>query len=155
MGEPDDNTIDVSPLTMVRIIWGFGLLGLVTITAVVSVVFAGDPDQALVSDSWVPLVVASGLLAVMVPAAYFVRNQIYKSHWEGDAVTPEGYLRGNFVFMAMLELPVLAGVAAIFLTASVWPTVVPVVAAAGAGLANFPTGEPMNPAAPRLGVGEK
>ncbi|MGB0768773.1 MAG: hypothetical protein ACPGYV_13815 [Phycisphaeraceae bacterium] len=78
------------------------------------------------------------------------RNQAYKAHWKGDAITPRGYVQGNTHFFAALTF----GAIALFVLSITggWPA--PTFAAApviiGLLIFNFPNGKPMLPAPPRL-----
>lgn len=92
---------------------------------------------------------------VLVPLAYFVRNQTYKSHWRGDAVSPTGYEKGNVNLFLILEVPCILGFLAYELTADPADLVLPLTVTAVFLLVNFPTGKPMRPTAPRLGVSER
>ncbi|MEM6853380.1 MAG: hypothetical protein AAF593_03125 [Planctomycetota bacterium] len=154
----EDNT--AQPLITIRIIWGAILMGLIFISAVMVVLTLDQsPEEAtpaLDSDGLpVVTIAAAGLLIAAVPAAYFLRNQIYKKHWSGDAVEPEGYVTANILFLALIEAPAVVAAIGIVVHGSVFPQVIPLVIAAGIILANFPTGGPMRSQAPRLGVSER
>ena len=148
------------PLTTIRIIWGAILMGLIVISSVMVVVTLSEsPDEATpaLDENGLPVVTiaAAALLIAAVPAAYFLRNQIYKKHWSGDAVEPEGYVTGNVLFLALIEGPAVVAAIGIVVHGSVFPQVIPLVIAAGIILANFPTGGPMRSQLPRLGVSER
>lgn len=42
--------------------------------------------------------------AALAMLGMFARNQAYKSGWQGEIVTPAGYLRGNLYFFAALAV---------------------------------------------------
>ena len=42
--------------------------------------------------------------AALAMLGMFARNQAYKSGWQGDLVTPAGYVRGNLYFFAALVI---------------------------------------------------
>jgi hypothetical protein len=97
----------------------------------------------------VAVVAAAGV--VLIPLAYFIRNQIYKKHWVGQAVTPAGYFNANIIFHAILDAMVMVSVFGGFLIQQAEPVF------AGAGMAllahliNFPDGRPMQSQPPRVG----
>ncbi|XAL98524.1 50S ribosome-binding GTPase [Phycisphaeraceae bacterium D3-23] len=45
-----------------------------------------------------------GFAAALAMLGMFARNQAYKSSWQGDIVTPAGYVRGNLYFFAALVI---------------------------------------------------
>ncbi len=84
------------------------------------------------------LLMISGAMALtMAPLGLFLRGQIFKRHWKGSIVTPEGYIAGCLVAWACCEgvaftalmfvlisgswLPAGPGVAAWTLHLLLWP----------------------------------
>ncbi|MEM8736960.1 MAG: hypothetical protein AAGG38_00585 [Planctomycetota bacterium] len=126
---------------------------LIAVALILAPTPADDPDAA-------PVFSASALagfitVALTVPLAYFLRNQVYKSQWQAHAVTPRGYLTGNLVFLGLLETSgAIASATAIF-EQRAWPNLIPALVVLALFLANFPHGRPLDPAPPRLGVSEK
>lgn len=120
---------------------------------------AADPGWA--QERWLEIctvvlywLAIAGWLA-LVPLAYFIRNQIYKAHWRGDAVSPAGYEQANVNLFLILEIPCILGYLAYELTAVTTDLVLPLAVTAVFLLLNFPSGKPMHPTSPRLGVPEK
>lgn len=87
---------------------------------------------------------------VAVAAGLFTRNQVYKAHWQGEVVTPKGYLKANTIFFAAVT----AGALVLFLLSIINRYPAPTFAAApiviGLLALNFPSGKPMRPAPPRI-----
>ncbi|MEM1109804.1 MAG: hypothetical protein AAGH99_14050 [Planctomycetota bacterium] len=154
-----DTAENVNPLMTIRVIWAAILMGLITVAGIMAVIAGGDSSEepAVGGAEGLPIVtlLSAGLLLIAIPMAYFLRNQTYKKNWAGDAVTPSGYITGNILFVAFLEAPGIVSAIAMVVHGGVFPHVLPMIVAAGIILANFPTGRPMNPAEPRLGVSEK
>lgn len=94
-------------------------------------------------------------LLILVPIAYFVRNQIYKKHWHADAVSPRGYFLGNVVFLGLIDLPAMLSAMSLFMGARPWPALLPWGLVVSVILLNWPSGRPMLPVEPRLGVAER
>ncbi|MBB6428920.1 hypothetical protein [Algisphaera agarilytica] len=94
-------------------------------------------------------------LVLVVPIAYFIRNQIYKAHWRQDAVSDEGYVQANLIFFALLELPAILGFVSAFIEGRLLPGALPMAVVLGLLLLNYPHGRPKLDASPRLGVPEK
>jgi hypothetical protein len=91
----------------------------------------------------VGLLVGTGVVALI---GYFARMQIYKRHWQGEAVAPKGYVSGNIVLMALLELPMMVTLMMlIFMPEQVKVLLVPGALVMLLLLVNFPTGKPMRP----------
>ena len=84
------------------------------------------------------------MLVTSVPVGYFIRGQIYKKNWEGDVVTPKGYMMGNIVLLAMCEAVSLCGLVATMIGHVVW-FAVPSLLAMAVQVVNFPLGGPMEP----------
>ncbi len=108
--------------------------------------------------SWMPwlregrlYVWAGAGLTVLIPAAYWFRNQSYKSHWREGSVTPDGYANGMLAVLTALAVVAAISSVGIVLTQQPWPGLVPLVLANVLHALNFPTGAPMHPQPPRLG----
>ncbi|MEM9882895.1 MAG: hypothetical protein AAF800_08255 [Planctomycetota bacterium] len=143
----------LSPTATLRVIWAAVLMGLVTVMGVLVFLTLSEEPNADVEPS-LPVVslIAAGLLITTIPVGYFVRNQVYKANWRGDAVTPEGYLRGNIAFYALIEFPAVIAAISVLIEGAVWPHAVPWLVTVGLLLVNFPTGGPTRDASPRLGA---
>jgi len=133
-------------LLTLRILWAAMLGGVVTFGVVVAFLFtkggyrgtSSSPDLERIF-----LAIGFGALVIAVPIGYFIRNQSYKRHWQGQAVTPGGYVTGNLILLAMCEgVAFFSLVATLAVGAFGWVTAPGVLAAAGM-LVNFPTGRPM------------
>jgi len=92
---------------------------------------------------------------LLVPMAYFVRNQSYKKNWRGDAISPAGYERANVNLLVILEIPCVLGYLAYELTANPQDLFIPLGVTATFLILNFPNGKAMRPMPPRFGVSEK
>ncbi len=130
-----------------------GLLVVVCAVVLIRPTEGGDEVAATVG----PIVsyASWGAFLILVPMAYFVRNQIYKRHWQSDAVAPQGYFLGNVIFLGLIDLPAVLSVMALFLGASLWPDLLPWVLVVLVVVLNWPGGQAMQPVEPRLGVAER
>lgn len=139
-------------LMTTRLIWAAMLMGQVIFLFVIvflwssSASFQPSPDTA-----WVLFLVTVAVLVSAVPVGYVCRQQIYKRNWVGDVITPQGYLTGNVVLLALCEGVSMLGLVATLLNGSLWPTLAPSVIAMAVQVINFPNGRAMNPAQPILG----
>ncbi len=97
------------------------------------------------------LYVSIGSLIVLTAVAYFVRNQIYKSNWQGDVVTPRGYVVANVILMVILEATSIIALIAAIVTGHAVPLLVVAGLSLLVQIVNFPTGSPMRPHGPRVG----
>lgn len=96
------------------------------------------------------MTMAIGIGIVALITGIIARNQAYKAEWKGDVISPAGYVTGNtYLFLALT-----AGAIGLFVLSITggWPA--PTFAAApiiiGLLIFNFPNGQPMKPAPPRL-----
>ena len=135
-------------LLMVRIIW-FGLVmgqvafGFVAVLRVLNME-AGQQNQLQIQ----MLAIAIGVLIGAVGIGYFARNQAYKRHWQGHAVTPAGFFMGNLILLALLETASFVSLVMVMLGGQVFPMVLPAVASLAIQCANFPSGMPMQQSPP-------
>jgi hypothetical protein len=86
-----------------------------------------------------------GVLLVAVPGGYIARGQIYKRHWEGQVVKPEGYFTGNLLLWAACEGTALFSIVVVLLSHRWWPYIAPGATATLVHIINFPHGRPMFP----------
>lgn len=140
-------------LRRLRLQWGLSLLMQATVLAVVVWLQASGRYEGSPGAGRILAFVAVALLAVLTPAAYFVRNQFYKRWWQGDRITPRGYATGNKALYAMIEFVSLFAATAVIIGGLGTPAVYVALVAIFAFILNFPTGNPMRPTAPRLGDG--
>ena len=166
-GQGSDRESDrVGALRTLRILWGAVVGGLVLLGPTALMLrgaggAGGEGEVGAVEEGGgLGLVELStpflwSLLGVGVVTGFFLRNQIYKKHWRGLAVSAEGYLMGNVVFFALVEGPATVAVIFLFAGASLLPTLLPVLLATGILLLNYPSGRPMQPVEPRLGTAER
>lgn len=133
-------------LTLTRILWA-GLLAGQLIFLIVVAALIVDKQQSSLDDATVwPLL--AGLLVFLVTAVgvgLFLRAQVYKAHWQGQVVTPHGYLTGNLIFLALCEGVSFAGLALCLAHGSFWPFALGSFLALSAQVVNFPHGGPMHP----------
>jgi len=95
--------------------------------------------------------VSFGLLG-LIPWSYWQRNQRYKAHWRGDLVTPMGYVQGMSAVLAATFLSAFFSYLSVLASQDLVLGAAPMLIAAGVHWANYPTGQPMRPATPRLGM---
>ena len=109
-------------LLTLRLIWAALIVGQLVIAGVLIGLLgsrAVNPDPAF---GRLLLIVSIAMLAALTPAGYFIRNQVYKRHWQNQAVTPEGYVSGNIILLAMMEGVSITAIIFGFIAGSVWPT---------------------------------
>lgn len=136
-----------SAVLTLRVLWGALLLGQVSLVVVILAMgeqrFQTDKMKDFVQGlfwlSW-------AFLAIVVPAGYFLRNQIYKRYWREQAIEPGAYVIGNLLLLTMLEGMALFGWILALLGGRFLPTALPSFVAMGVQVINFPTGAPLRPA---------
>ena len=134
-----------------RLIWGAMLIVLVVLAGVLINALGRGAGPAPSTPPWLG-VLPMALLLFGLPVSYFIRNQCYKRSWQGHQVDPAGYVAGNLYVFALLEIVVIAGL--------VIGIIVPTASLARAAallafvllLMNFPSGRPLDPQPPGLGV---
>lgn len=101
-------------------------------------------------EPWILLRAAwAGML--LLPPAFFFRNQCYKSAWHRFAVAPRGYFFGNAVLLSIALVTLLLSLLA--LTSGSLLAVLPMALALTAYLANYPRATPLQSHPPRLAAG--
>ena len=90
------------------------------------------------------------MLIASVGLGYFVRNQAYKKHWQGHAVTPPGFFMGNLILLAALEGASFVTLVFVMMTGQFFPLILPAVASLAIQAANFPSGLPMQETPPNF-----
>ncbi len=144
--EPD--SVNAAPtrtqvLLTARVVWGATLGSQIAVGASLPVLWravSAVPEIAAPL-TWITIV---GTI-MLLPVAFVLRTQIYKRHWQDQAITPKGYLIGNIVFFAVCESVGLFGLVITVLNGSAWPTLISTVAAVLVQGVNFPHGRPMSP----------
>lgn len=135
-------------LLIVRIVWLALLVGQLGFGAVVlQQVMAGQSGGQTQLRGQM-LAIATGVLIGAVGIGYFARNQSYKKHWRGDAVTPPGFFQGNLILLAVLELASFVTLIFVMVTGQVFPMILPAVASLAIQCANFPGSGPMESTPP-------
>ena len=132
-------------LWVVRVIWGAQLLGSVVLLVVV-VAIGSINEHGLGNAAMTLFWLGVAFLVVLFLGGSFARKQIYKRHWQGDAITPRGYFLGNLILLSMLEGATLFGLVLTLLHGRLMPMVIPPLIGIGLHIVNFPTGGPMQPA---------
>lgn len=130
-----------------RLLWFALLMGQWLFAAVVVFSNSTHPEPPA-EDTNVMTYVAVGVFFVFVPTGYFLRMQIFKRHWQGDVITPQGYYMGTLLLLAMCEGVSLIGLVATMVQREWGLAAVVSAAAMVVQLINFPTGAPMRPANP-------
>ncbi len=136
-------------LTRLRIIWTalllgpFLLFGILIIGMAPAAPAAPATDPALIS---LLHYISIGMAATLLPAGYFIRLQTYKKHWVMNAVTPQGYVTGNLILLAICETIAMFTIIVTHLAGVLMPFILPAVVASMTHLINWPTGGPMEPA---------
>ena len=134
-------------LMILRVIWLVLIVGQVSFGAVAILMMNAEPTgQAHLRGQM--LAIASGVFIGAVGLGYFVRNQSYKKHWQEHAVTPPGFFQGNLILLAALEGSSFMTIVFVMLSGQVFPMILPAVASLAVQCANFPSGQPMEPAIP-------
>jgi hypothetical protein len=80
---------------------------------------------------------------VSVPAAFFVRERLFRDYWEGRTVEPGRYLAGMLVVWLTIESVGLISLAGCFVSGSLLPDLIPGLFAFVLFLTLWPTGEAM------------
>lgn len=142
--DPPHDPTPRQALLMSRVLW-LGLVGAEVLfgIAVVMLVMRGVVPE---HPAWYPALVyvGAGALVVLTPLAYFARNQLYKAHWRGRAVTPRGYVMGNLVWLVLLQGATLVNLLAVLVIGRVMPTLLLAVLALVVQIVNYPHGRPMH-----------
>lgn len=143
---PDDApAIDPArTLAVLRVLWTLLLVGQAILVSVAAIVMRSASKPMLDEDTaWQLFGATSIMLVVNVLLGSYLRNQIYKRHWQGHVVKPAGYFFGNIVMLAMLESVVMLGIVVSMLRLTFWPWLLPGGVALLVYLVNFPHGGPM------------
>jgi len=143
---PDANRIALSRL---RIIWAALCLSPVLLFVVLIVMMA--PKAAAVPTTDPDLVkmlhyISIGAAVVLLPLGYFLRLQTYKKNWVVNAVSPQGYITGNLLLLALCEGVALFTIIVTYLAGILMPFILPAIVASMTQVINWPTGKPMEPA---------
>jgi hypothetical protein len=128
-----------------RIVWAAMLLGQVAFLFVIVALWNNESFLTDPKTGRLLFLVSLVMLIGLVPLAYFIRGQVYKKHWVDRAVTPNGYLTGNIVFLAVCEAVSFTGLASTLFYGEFWPAILPSVAAMVVQAANLPNGRAMEP----------
>lgn len=132
-------------LSTLRIIWASLLMG--PIMFFVILMFIVKPTASgSTSLSQTLHMVSLVVTLVFIPAGYMIRLQTYKKHWQVNSVTPQGYLTGNLILLAICEGAALLGVIVTFLEGTVMPYIIPAFIAVMTHIINWPNGKAMEPA---------
>ncbi len=150
-----------STLLIVRVIWialvltqlGFGSVVVATVLSAGGDASGGGAATSGGGQSQLSgqmLAIGVGVLIGAVGMGYFIRNQSYKKHWQGHAVTPPGYFQGNLVLLALLEMASFVVLVFVLISGKLFPVVLPAVASLAVQCVNFPVGTPMDEALPEM-----
>jgi len=142
----------LAALRQLRILWAALLLSNVFFAGILA--GAGMSWQASEEASESPITLFAAIFLTLamltaLPIAFWVRMQCYKRHWVENRVLPRGYLTGNIILLAMLDLLAIVSLIACVLSGRWFPMVAVALLALALHLLNFPHGKPMEPAATR------
>lgn len=142
-------------LKQLRIIWG-GMIASVVSICMIAVFFilqSGHSPSATMTDQVIAWSV--GLLAVLIVGSgivLFIRMQIYKKHWQGMRVEPQGYVTGNLVVFGFYEVLTMLSLVSIIMNGPAVPLIAIGAMSIGFLFLNFPNGKPMDPTPPELSL---
>lgn len=149
--EPSFNSDQAKALKQIRLRWGIALLlNLPLPFMALPIVGAAWLEQTPDGIAGKSMGYGVVTLLLAIGCGIVARNQSYKAGWKGDVVTPAAYLKGNTLFFLSLS----AGAFGLFLISITggWPaptfTAAPIIL--GLLIFNFPNGQPMKPAPPRM-----
>ncbi len=130
-------------LRLLRVLWVASLSAQLLYLFVILYILRATDWQP--SESVGDVLYAWSMVGMLVapPLAFYMRGQLYKRHWVGDAITPQGYLLGMMAFGAVVETVSLIALTAVLFRAQWWPTIVPAVFCMTLEAFHFPTGGPM------------
>lgn len=133
-------------LRMTRIIWAGMCMGLVAIAAVLLGVVgpAEEPGDGNSSSEMMFTLVTAFVTFPAIGAGLFMRGQVFKQGWVGEAVKPSSYMTGSIIAMATCEGPCTIGIIFAFVTDSILP-LVPAAFAFAVLVLLFPNGKAMQP----------
>jgi len=149
-GEDDLTAVDPSrTLAVLRVIWAILLVGQFLLVGIAAMVMRSANKVLLEEEqAWQLFGCNSAMLVLNILLGSYLRNQIYKRHWQANVVKPTGYFLGNVLMLAMLESVVMLAIVISMLRLNFWPWIGPGAVALLVYLVNFPHGGPMfDPAA--------
>ncbi len=92
------------------------------------------------------LITAVALLVLGIPLGYFLRNQCYKRAWQGNRISPTGYMTGNILLLAMGEAVAILACLTILLGGPLGTGLAVLIPTWLIHAVNFPTGRAMEDA---------
>ena len=134
-------------LLSTRIVWGAMLFSQILVFGVLYPQISATTPVPANNQSLAKLMplIATVLVFVELPAAYFIRSIIFKKRTEDGVVAPPAFVTGNIVFFALCESVTLFVIVSCMITQTLWPTIVPAIAPLALFLLNFPTPRVMYP----------
>ena len=145
--EPGAGSNPKGVLTTTRIVWAAMLVGQVVFLVIVLVILSrrsgGGGSQASPDMTKILGYLVIAMLLGATAIGYFIRSQVYKANWQGDAVTPHGYARGNIILLAMLEGVAFFGLIVTIVHGSCGLAFAAAAIAMAIQVVNFPHGRPM------------
>ena len=152
--QSDDHNTPEQALWFTRVVWFMLLMGQVVYVAYILYQWSVGPAERSgnVDLPWSLFYVSIAMLLMGIAIGLFWRAQTYKRHWQGSAVTPEGYAHGNIMLLAMCETLAFVSLTATLVAGRWWPFVIPAVIAAAVQVVNFPNGRAMQPTDPDFGA---
>ncbi len=143
---PDDMSQEKA-LKSIRILWGAMLMGqLIFLGVVLALSWSSEPAEFEEVKSLYMIAVVFAL--VSVPISSFIRMQMYKKNWVNNSVTPQGYVQGTLVSLAVIEAASFFSLVVVLIHSHIGPTLALPVALIGVFVMNYPNGKPMQPTNP-------
>ncbi len=131
-------------LMNLRIIWASLLMGQVVFLVIVMSLIRAPGTPLDAQTSRIILFVALGMLVMFVPVGYFLRAKTYAQGRQPDGtVTPQSYMTGNIILLAMCESASLLAIVHILLSRDISPGIFVSMLAIAVQAINFPTGAPL------------
>lgn len=130
-----------------RIIWGTLLMGqLIFLFVVLAMADKMEPmDQ---ETARLFTIIVCGTSVMSIGMGLFIRMQIYKKNWQGDCVSPSGYVGGNMIALASIEGMSLFSLVVVLLSGEVGMNLILPVIFLALFVLNFPNGKAMKSATP-------
>jgi len=141
------------PLLIMRIVWATFFVSQTIFACAMGIIAVAVTKQG--SPMLYPTMTytAAIILVAAVLFGYFLRNQIYKAGWQGQAIGVAHYFKGNLALWTSLEATGIFALVTMILTEAILLHLLLAGIAIVVHATGFPTGKPLQPAEPRIGAG--